>query len=217
MSEVLFNLKQQTPEWHELKHGKIGGTRSKGLFIKGDNLFLELLSEHLEPFFYEEGYTSEAMKNGNELEPLALRRLEMERFISFENAGWIQYDKCNLLGMSPDGITKDLTIQVEIKCPQAKEHTVTIFEDIIPLKHIPQCVHAFTVNDKLEKLIFVSYRPESKKDFFQKEINLESEVNIGTKARPKIKKVSELVKLARAEGKQLELKINEYLKTLINK
>jgi hypothetical protein len=211
MANYHFEIEQKSTDWFEIKHGKVGGTRAKELFIKSDTLFYKLLAEHVEPFdeYLEEAYCSASMERGNELEPQA--RLELGKYLGMEflECGWIQSEN-ELLGISPDGITDNLTIQCEIKCPQAVNHLKMCLNEEIPLEYIEQCVHAFTVNEKLEKLFFCSYRPECElKPLFVKELTRESIVNIGTVARPKLEKVQDLVERSFVEAEILQTKIKE--------
>lgn len=177
-------IEQGTLEWFELKWGKIGGTASKGLHTKGDTLFIDILSQHLEDFEPTDSFTNDAMERGNELEPFA--REYIGRYVSceFEQSGWLQSEENELLGISPDGTTKDNTVCCEIKCFGRKKHTEVLLKDEIPLEYIHQCIHYFTVNPKLEKLYFIAFRPEAPKHFV-KELTLNSIVNIGTNSRPK--------------------------------
>ena len=39
--EYHFSIEQGASEWFEIKHGVIGGTRAKGLFIKTEIMFLK--------------------------------------------------------------------------------------------------------------------------------------------------------------------------------
>lgn len=216
MAVYHFNVDQQSSEWFELKWGKIGGTRAKELFIKTDTLFFKLLAEHIEPFDEdtEDGFQSEAMERGNFLEPQA--RLEAEKYIGVEflECGWIQSDN-ELMGISPDGITADFTIQIEVKCPGAIAHLKICVADAIPLEYINQCVHAFTVNDKLEKLYFVSYRPECTiKPLFVKELTRDSLVNNGTIAKPVMVEISHLVTVSYVEAELLQEQIKETINKL---
>ena len=56
------------------------------------------------PFFnYEEGFTSEAMQRGIDLEPLAIEEVTKETGIIFKDAGWIGRNDYH--GHSPDGIS----------------------------------------------------------------------------------------------------------------
>lgn len=216
MAEYHFNIEQHSAEWFEIKHGKIGGTRAKELFIKSDTLFYKLLAEHTELFDedFEEGFKSDQMERGNELEPQA--RIEFSKYTGYEflECGWVQSNN-QLLGISPDGITADLTVQCEIKCPQAIAHLKMCVSNEIPLEYINQCVHAFTVNDKLEKLFFGSFRPELKiKPIWIKELNRNSLVNNGTIAKPKMVTIQELCNDSYCEAEILELQIKETINKL---
>lgn len=213
--EYHFNIEQGTADWFELKHGVIGGTRSKGLFTKTDTLFYELLAELTEPFDENDSdsYTSEAMERGTELEPEARLQLSKYTGFNFIECGFIQ-NKNPLLGISPDGITADFKIQCEIKCPEAKQHIRTCVSNAIPLSNIHQCIHAFTVNDNLETFYFLSYRPESIKPMFVACLTRNNEVNIGTDARPVIKTISECVKMAHDEAKRLKIELDKTINQL---
>jgi hypothetical protein len=209
-----YDIEQGSLEWFELKHGKIGGTRAKGLFIKSDTLLLELLAEHTEPFDEdaEDTFKSDAMERGTYLEPQA--RIELGKYsgIEFLECGFIESDD-ELLGISPDGISECETIQCEIKCLGAKNHLKLCLKDEIPNEFIPQLIHAFAVNSKLKKMYFCAYRPESIKQIFVKELNRNSLVNIGTEAKPVIKAIHELVLVIQRESKflkeQIEISINK--------
>tara|TARA_R110000868_G_scaffold230220_2_gene483341 strand:- start:575 stop:1237 length:663 start_codon:yes stop_codon:yes gene_type:complete len=212
---VYDKIEQRSEEWHELKHGKIGGTLSKGLFVKSDTLLNEILSQRLEDFDMQDGYISSDMQRGIDLEPFAIAALEKEIFVEFKQVGFCQNTAIPLLGISPDGITEDETIMVEVKCPGSKKHTETICNDEIPQDNIHQVLHAFTVNPKLEQMYFVSYRWENKiKPLWYKMLTKDSEINLGTKAKPVIKTVAEWVEIARENAEDLNKQINDKLNEL---
>lgn len=216
MAKYYFNIEQGSVDWFAEKWGKIGGTRAKELFVKSDTLFYKLLAETIEPFDEdaEESYQSEAMELGNFLEPQA--RIELQKYtgLEFIECGWIQSNN-ELMGISPDGITADLTVQCEIKCPGAIAHLKMCVSDAIPLEYINQCVHAFTVNDKLETLYFVSYRPECTiKPLFVKKLTRDSLVNNGTVAKPKIESIQVLVNDSYCEADILQEQIKETINKL---
>lgn len=209
-----YEIKQGTPEWHEIRWGKLGGTLSKGLFVKGDTLLYDLLSEITEPFQLEEdSFMSNDMLRGFELEPQARKLVSQYIGVDLIECGWLQCEEIPLLGISPDGISKDETVSAEIKCPAAKKHVTTICINTIPLDNIHQCIHYFTVNPKLERHYFCSYRPESIKPLFVKELTRESMVNIGTNAKPVMVTVQDAVIKAKAEAviiqEQIESKLTE--------
>lgn len=214
--EFFFDIEQGTDQWHELRHGTIGGTRAKGLFVNSDTLFLELLAEYSEPFDPEDedSFVSDAMERGKWLEPEARAELSRYTGIDFIECGFIKND-IPILGISPDGISKDYKVQCEIKCPEAKKHISTCYYNEIPLDNIHQCIHAFTVNNYLERFFFMSFRPENKlKPMFVKELNRNSIVNIGTHAKPLLKPISEVVMLAKNSAIALDIKLKESINTL---
>lgn len=216
MSTFHFNIEQHSIEWHEIRHCKIGGTRAKELFVKSDTLFYKLLAETIEPFDedFEEGYQSDAMERGNEYEPQAREELNKYTGLEFIECGWIQSEN-ELLGISPDGITADLKNQCEIKCPGATAHLKMCVKDEIAIEYVNQCVHPFTVNDKLKKLYFVSYRPECViKPLFVKILTRDSLVNNGTVAKPVMVEISHLVTKSFVEAKLLQEQIKETINQL---
>jgi hypothetical protein len=181
--KVYKKVEQRSLEWFELKWGKIGGTLSKGLKVKGDTLFIELLSQRLEDFEPSDSFDTADLERGRELEPFAVQYLEEYSGYKFQDFGWIQSTRNELIGISPDGLTEDLKVGAEVKCFARKKHTEVIYNNKIPVENIGQCIHYFVANEKLEKLYFCCFRPESVKSFV-KELTLDSLVNIGTNARP---------------------------------
>jgi hypothetical protein len=211
---VRKDIEQHSEEWHKVRYGKVGGTLSKGLFVKSDTLLEDVLSELCEEFDLQENYQSYDMIRGTELEPEARRALSAYLGIELKEVGWLQCEENEYLGISPDGITECETISAEIKCPNSKKHLSTIRANEIPSDNIHQCLHYFTVNPKLEKHYFCSYRPENiYKPIFVKELTRDSLVNLGTKAKPVIRPIEEWVAIARTEAiflkESIEIELNK--------
>lgn len=226
-------IKQGSLEWFEIKWGKIGGTLSKGLFIDSETLFIDLLSQHIEEFEPTDGYENEHMERGKDLEPFALEYISNYTKIDFQTTGWLQSEECKLLGISPDGLSECEKYATEIKCLSRKVHTELIVNEELTKEKLCQIIHYFTVNTKLEKLYFLSFRPESIKPFI-KEFTKDSIIDLGWKTKievkqygvkckeikPKIenisdtKTISEWSKIAIEEAKKLELKIIETINKL---
>ena len=200
---------QGTPEWFELRWGKITGTASKGLFVKSDTLLIDLIAQNTEDWEMEDTYASADMVRGTELEVYAREAISDELFISFKEVGFLQNASIPILCISPDGLSEDDTIGLEIKCPRAKKHTETILSNEIPSDNIHQVLHYFTVNPKLETMYFVSYRPESKvKPLWYKSLTRDSEIDLGTKAKPNIKTVAEWVEIATNAAEEINKELN---------
>lgn len=206
---------QGSEEWHKIKHGKIGGTLSKGLFVKSDTLLIDLLSQITEPFEMDyDTFESAEMQRGNELEPLARQQLNEYTGLIFLQFGWLECEENKLLGISPDGLTECQTISAEIKCPQAKKHMATLLLNDIPSDNIHQCLHYFTVNPKLVKHYFCSFRPESIKPLFVKLVDRSTVINLGTKTKPINKTIQEWVNTALFEANVLRSDIEDKIKQL---
>ena len=206
---IKHNVIQGTPIWFELRWGKITGTASKGLFVKSDTLLIDLIAQNTEDWEMEDTYASADMVRGTELEAYAREAISDELFISFKEVGFLQNASIPILCISPDGLSEDDTIGLEIKCPKAKKHTETILNNDIPSDNIHQVLHYFTVNPKLETMYFVSYRPESKvKPLWYKSLTRDSEIDLGTKAKPNIKTVTEWVEIATIEAGKINHELN---------
>ena len=207
---------QQTDAWFQIKHSKIGGTLSAGLYVDSNTLFFDMLSQLSEDYEKSDGgFVNDAMQRGNELEPVARKRLEAKLGIEFLEFGWLSSG--NLLGISPDGLTEDDQTGCEIKCPSAKVHSKYVYEDVIPKEYIHQMIHFFTVNPKLKENYFCSFRPENKfNPLFIKKMTLESMLNIGTEKRPKNVIVADMVASAKEAAILLETKLNKEITKLNN-
>jgi hypothetical protein len=181
-------LEQRTIEWHEMKWAKVGGTLAKGLRTKGDTLFIDILSQDIEEFEPSDSFQNAAMERGQEMEPFAIEYAEAYTGLKFEQFGWLQSSENRLLGISPDGLTADLKIGIETKCYARKKHTEILLKYAIPTDDIDQVIHYFTVNPLLEKMFYCAFRSESVKSFVE-EVTLDTEVNIGTPAKPNFESV----------------------------
>lgn len=206
-------IEQGSLEWFQMKWGKIGGTASKGLHTTGNTLFIELLSQRLEEFEPSDGFTSNAMERGNELEPFARDYISEYTGHNFKVSGWLQSQDNLLLGISPDGITDCDTASCEIKCFGRKKHTEVLLTNKIPIENIHQCVHYFTVNPKLKEHYFIAFRPESPKHFIEK-LTLESIVNIGTNSKPVLITIEEVRKKSLKFADELLKRINEEVNSI---
>lgn len=215
MTTPHWSIQQGSLEWYKIRYGKVGGSTSKGLMIDSDTLLDELISARLEDFEVDEDpFMNSAMERGNDYEPMARKALAEYTGYDFLECGWLQSTEIPLIGISPDGITQDLKVACEIKCPGRKKHVAILRGKILPLEYSHQIVHNFTVNRNLEKMFFCSFRPECKHQMFVKEVGLHTEVNLGTKAKPKIKTVNTWSAELRGLARNLQDKIDSEIKAL---
>jgi hypothetical protein len=211
-----WEIVQKSTEWYEIKNGRIGGSTAKSLFTSKDSpaLINQLVAERTEEFdiMSINMFENDAMMRGNELEPLVRKELIDVCGVELLECGWIQSD-LDILGISPDAVSSDLNVAMESKCPTGKFHIEYCLSSDIPLLHVPQCIHYFTVIEALEKLYFISFRPESIKRRHVIELTRESVVNIGTKTKPillTIQQATEQAKLTALDfQKQIDLIIEK--------
>lgn len=221
-----WNIEQQSSKWFEMKWCKIGGTLSDGLLSDTSTLFIDIASQYNEEYEHIEAFSNYYTEHGNEYEPLAMEYLSKYTGLEFKTCGLWQSEENEMLVISPDGCTEDLTIACEIKCLGRKAHFEAILKNEIPSKYIKQCIHYFTVNPKLEKLYFIAYRERAPKHVV-KELTLDSLVDIGltydveieqigkkgTPIKPKIEKRKLLVTVNYARDMALK-QANELLEKI---
>ena len=123
---------QGTEEWFEQRRGKVTASRIADLMAKTktgypasrQNYLMQLLCERLTGKV-EQGYKSHEMQRGNDLEPEARSRYEIETGEFVEQVSFIDHPRIDLAGASPDGLVgKDGLI--EIKCPNTATHIETL-------------------------------------------------------------------------------------------
>jgi len=223
---IYWDVEQRSEQWHNLRHCSIGGSELKSLFVKDledSEVFYTLLSENMEDFEMEETFMSAAMERGIELEPDAIFSVSLNVGYQFEECG--KHDKFSFLHNSPDGLTKDGKVALEVKCPSAKVHAKYLLNDIVPEEYVYQIVSYFLNIKELEKMYFGSYRPENvSKPLFVKEITRTTELVIGhtraTKNKPKepiLAKVEDLVKQAEEKAEVLQGMIDKALEEINNR
>lgn len=121
-SLIYHNVDQGSNEWLHVKAGKFSGTDAVSFLVKGENE--NEIGAGLKTLIYKKvsecvigptinGFTSDAMQRGNDLEPLARARYETENWQDVEQIGFIQ--KGDFFGISPDGLV-DTDGGIEIKC-----------------------------------------------------------------------------------------------------
>ena len=156
---MIHTLTQRSPEWHQIRLGKITGSRMKAVFSSNNlPLIYELIAEEITQT-WEETWVSPAMQRGTDLEPLALEAYQLRSGIEMSSVGFITSDQYPWIGVSPDGITADLTHAVEIKCPDTKNHVAFLATKQVPKEYYYQAITYFLANDKLQTLDFLSFDP----------------------------------------------------------
>lgn len=133
----IHNFEQGTPEWINVRLGKLTASNADAIATNGvglTTLCYEKVAEILtgKP---KEAYSNDDMERGKALEELARNAYETETGIVVPEAGFVE--KNERVGCSPDGFVNDDGL-VEIKCPNDTNFVKFMVERKIDPKHIAQ-------------------------------------------------------------------------------
>lgn len=164
---IILDCEQGSEEWHLARLGiptatglsnivtSTGGKSSSYL-----KYLAELITARIEGL--QEGFTSNAMDRGKELEPKARSAYEWATKHKVLEVGGVFLNKERDLMVSPDGLIPELKKGLEIKCPLMKTHIRYLLEGILPTEYKIQ-VQANLWVTGYDSWDFVSYCPEYKR------------------------------------------------------
>ena len=161
-------IEQGTPEWHQLRLGKVTASRVSDVMAKiktGEsasrkNYRAELVVQRLTGL-PSESFTNAAMEWGTATEPMARIAYEIAKEVLVEQVGFIEHPTIAMFGCSPDGLAHDGMI--EIKCPNSATHIEYLTDNKAPAKYINQMQCQMAVTGK-KWCDFVSFDPRLPED-----------------------------------------------------
>ena len=161
-------IEQGTPEWHQLRLGKVTASRVSDVMAKikiGEsasrkNYRAELVVQRLTGL-PSESFTNAAMEWGTATEPMARIAYEIAKEVLVEQVGFIEHPTIAMFGCSPDGLVHDGMI--EIKCPNSATHIEYLTDNKAPAKYINQMQCQMAVTGK-KWCDFVSFDPRLPED-----------------------------------------------------
>lgn len=158
------DIVQKTPEWIELRKGKITGSKLKKLIVKKGTKkpieFYKLIAERLGAMDDDE--QSSSRERGTSLEPEALAKFIEKTGKEVKQVGFITSDDNPNMAVSPDGVIYDggaIVEAVEIKNLSAARHIKAIVDDEPPEEYEAQMLQYFVAIPTLNTLHYVSYDP----------------------------------------------------------
>jgi putative phage-type endonuclease len=163
------NVEQRSREWFEMRLGVITGSRCANVFKSNNLAFADLLIAERLSGEVIESPTTEAMRHGIMMEPVALDEYRLRIGQEVREVGFCIHDDHPFLAISPDALVyKDGKPigGVEIKCPSTKNHVSYIRGGRVPAIYKPQVMHYFVVIDSLEWVDFVSFDPRMSPSLF---------------------------------------------------
>lgn len=134
-------LVQGSIEWHLARCGKVTASRmadlsattKTGWGASRGNYMAELIAERLTGV-PTEGYSSPAMKWGNETEPMARNAYQFYADADVVQEGFAAHPTIPESGASPDGLVGEDGL-VELKCPNTATHIETLLGASVPSKY----------------------------------------------------------------------------------
>jgi len=159
--KIYKDINQGSPEWFEIRVGKVTASHAQAIGNNGkglDTYLLEVVSEMFSSS-EKEHYSNEHTERGNELEPIARSMYELQNDVEVEEIGFAEYN--DFVGCSPDGLVgKDGMI--EIKCPDDKTYFNLLMNEKIDNAYIWQCqMNMLILERKWCDLVF--YNPNFEK------------------------------------------------------
>ena len=153
-------IEQRSPEWWQIKVGKVSGTRFGQLISSRENsLYEELVNELLDGYCEQSEYESEDMIFGTENESVAIDAYEQMTGLKFARGGVILSDFSSLHMASPDGIIEKDGIVLEIKCTQHGKTQIKRFLNGIDTAYRAQIINYFATSDDIKEVHWVSFCP----------------------------------------------------------
>ena len=155
----IHQIPQNSPEWLELRKGKLTASKAQAIATAGkglETLCYEIIAAKYSSAEYI-NYTNDDIERGHLLEEQAREMYELETGNKIELIGFIEADEQS--GASPDGLIGEDGL-IEIKCPNDKNYlkNVILGENGIDSGYIWQMQMQMYITNR-KYCIFLSYNP----------------------------------------------------------
>ena len=149
MSKITIHndIHQRTEEWYKIRLGRVGGSESSVLSVKGKSqsglgaaaftLLYEKAYEIIQKEPVKENFVTFAMQRGMDLEPEAIHEYELIKMVKVDQVGYILNSDFKYAGYSPDGLVGEDGL-IEVKCPGNSEFMRQIITMEIPKQYLCQ-------------------------------------------------------------------------------
>jgi putative phage-type endonuclease len=163
-TEDRVSVQQGTPEWHQLRLGKVTASRVADILAKTktgpsasrNNYLIELALQRVTKTI-QESYTNSAMEWGVQTEPHARVAYEVATGNFVDQVAFIDHPSIAGFGCSPDGLVGDDSL-IEIKCPNSPTHWEYFKSEEPPQKYVIQMQAQMAVTGR-KWCDFVSFDP----------------------------------------------------------
>ena len=169
-----YDIIQRTPEWIEIKRGKMSASNADTILANGKGLETYIYSLMAE--YYSKGekvhYTNADIERGILLEPEAKIEFQFYTGLDIKEVGYVEFNEYILV--SPDGLIGDDGL-IEIKCPNDSIYFKLLLSNNIKPEYIAQMQMQLYVTDR-QYCYFVSYNPNFEKSLYIKKITRDEEM-----------------------------------------
>ncbi len=161
---------QRSPEWFQARLGRVTGSRAKDVLATvktGEaaarrDYRVQLAVERITSTVAEDGFQSDDMKRGIELEDAAFAAYEAVTGEMVSRVGFLVHTDM-MVGTSPDGVLGDYAGLLELKVPRSANHLRYLRDGGVPKEHLAQLQHALFVSGA-EYIDFASFDPRFPSD-----------------------------------------------------
>lgn len=158
-------MPQRSPEWFEIRRGKITGSEIGKFVMNTDKKALDARQNLIDAKIGEEAdgddsppnYEDYWMKRGTRLEAEALNAYTLHTGYEVEQVGFVSHDTLPL-GVSPDALVNGRAFGLEMKCPSGKIQVKRLREQVCPEEYLPQIWLSMIVTGA-DRWHFWSYHP----------------------------------------------------------
>lgn len=150
---TVVDAEQRSEAWRKARLGRLTGSRAKDVLatIKTGEAAarrdyrLELICERLTGLAQEDGFVSDAMTRGVELEPVARAAYECATGEMVRSSGFLSHTAV-MAGASLDGHIGDFDGILELKAPKTSTHLKWLRAGVVPPDHLPQVLNNLWVS-----------------------------------------------------------------------
>jgi len=165
---IYNDIHQRSEEWHNIRLGRVGGSESSVLSVKGKSesglgaaaftLLYEKAYELIQEEPVKENIVTFAMQRGMDLEPEAIHEYELSKMVKVDQVGYILNSDYKYAGYSPDGLVGEDGL-IEVKCPGNSEFMRQIITNEIPKQYFCQMQWGMFISGR-KWCDYVVYNPD---------------------------------------------------------
>lgn len=154
MNASILDMEQRSAEWFEARLGRATGSKADCVMAKpkkdGGEPYtrrdyrIQLALERITGRLAEDGFQTNEMRRGIELEPAAMAAYEAQTGSIAMPVGFYQCVDI-MAGCSPDGVIDGGRGLLSLKCPKSSTHLGYLRAGVMPADYVPQMLHELLV------------------------------------------------------------------------